>query len=231
MRFFCCKAMFEILYEDDDIVAVNKASGLYVHQSPGHEEASLSDLLAKTRPQMRNVGSDGRPGVVHRLDAETSGVIVFAKTSFAYSKLRHDFEKHNGIVKKYLAVVHGSMKPSRGFIDLPIGKRSDKKRMRIGGKDAKRAFTRWEVLGRSGGVSLVEFTIETGRTHQIRVHSAHLGFPIVGDKLYGNLLKDKKMRKLVTRQLLHAVSLTICHPRTSKIMEFLAPPPHDIIFV
>jgi 23S rRNA-/tRNA-specific pseudouridylate synthase len=103
--------------------------------------------------------------------------------------------------------------------------------MRIGGKDAKRAFTRWEVLGRSGGVSLVEFTIETGRTHQIRVHSAHLGFPIVGDKLYGNLLKDKKMRKLVTRQLLHAVSLTICHPRTSKIMEFLAPPPHDIIFV
>lgn len=220
----------EILYDDDDIVVVNKPAGVYVHPSPGHEKGTLSDELVRLVPQMRTVGSVERPGVVHRLDAETSGVMVFAKTRLAYLKLREAFESHTKIKKTYLAILHGSPKPSHGTLETTIGRKPwDAKRMSVDGQDGKRAVTHWTVLGKRGALSIVEFVIETGRTHQIRVHAAHLGHPIVGDSLYGDAARDRHLRPRPTRQLLHAVQLEFPHPKTGEMLCIAAEPPGDMI--
>ncbi len=205
----------EILFEDNDILVVNKAAGIFVHKAPGHEEESLADILAKKRPSMKEVGSVERPGVVHRLDAETSGVMVFAKTKPAYYELREQFERHDTITKTYLAIVHGVISPKRGTCTEPI--------------KGKSAVTHWEVLQKAGNVSMVEFKIETGRMHQIRIHAAFLGHPIVGDKTYGDKTKDGYLRPRPKRQLLHAVELTFLHPITRKKLTFAAPPPGDML--
>lgn len=215
----------EILYDDADIVVVVKPTGVPVHPSPGHEKGALTDALVRLFPEMRTVGSVERPGVVHRLDVETSGVMVFAKTQRAYLSLRRAFESHQDVRKTYLAVVHGSPKKKKGTIDTLLGKRADKKRMKVvePGCEGLRAITHWEVLGHHNGVALVEFTIETGRTHQIRVHAAHLGCPILGDRLYG--IADR-----VPRMLLHAVQLEFTHPITGKRLKFAAEPPAEIVY-
>ena len=221
----------EIIYDDDDIVVVNKPAGIYVHPSPGHEKGTLSEELTRRFPQMRDVGSRERPGVVHRLDAETSGVIVFAKTRRAYLKLREAFESHKDVRKTYLAVLHGAPKPAAGTLDTTIGRKPwDAKRMAVDAQDGKRAITHWTVLEKRGGLAIVEFVIETGRMHQIRVHAAHLGHPIVGDSLYGDQTKDRHLPFKVNRQLLHAVQLELNHPVTGRPMCFAARPPSDIIF-
>ncbi len=220
-----------ILFEDNEILVVNKPAGIYVHPSPGHEEGALTDLLLAHCPSMASVGSRTRPGVVHRLDAETSGVMVFAKTQRAYHALRAAFESHTQIKKTYLAVVLGAPKSKTGTLETTIGKKPwDPRRMAVNVPDGRRAVTHWTVLARRGGVSLVEFRIETGRTHQIRVHAAHLGCPIVGDALYGDASKDRRLRIKPTRQLLHAVELTFAHPLTNKPLTFAAEPPSDIIY-
>ena len=220
----------EILYDDYDIAVVNKPAGVYVHPSPGHENGALSDELVRLFPEMRDVGSVERPGVVHRLDAETSGVMVFAKTRRAYVKLREAFESHSKVRKTYLAVLHGAPKPPQGTLVTMIGRKPwDAKRMAVDVPDGKRAVTHWTVLGKRNGLAIVEFVIETGRTHQIRVHAAHLGHPIVGDPLYGDAVRDRRLKPRPTRQLLHAVQLEFPHPVTGEMMCFAAEPPSDML--
>jgi 23S rRNA pseudouridine1911/1915/1917 synthase len=221
----------DVIFEDNDIVVVNKPAGMIIHRAPGHTDGALADILAADRPEMRNVGSVERPGVVHRLDRDTSGVVVFAKTRQAYLALRREFEAHANVKKVYLAVLHGAISPRKGTINLPIGRKSwDSKRMEVDGIDAKNAVTHWDTIGRQGSISLTEFTIETGRMHQIRVHASHLGHPIAGDELYGDAIKDRRMAMPPKRQLLHAVSLEFQHPITGKTEKFLAEPPADIIY-
>ena len=208
----------EIIYDDDDIVVVDKPSGMIVHRAPGRSEPVLADELARRFPQMKGVGSAERPGVVHRLDVETSGVMVFAKSRRAYLALRRQFESHRDVRKTYLAVLHGAPKEKSGTIDAPVG------------RDQLSAVTHWTVLGRHGGISLVEFRIETGRMHQIRIHAAALGCPVVGDRTYGSAEKDRRLRRRPARQLLHAVELSFLHPVTHERVTFAAPPPADIVY-
>lgn len=220
----------EILFEDSDILVVDKPAGMFVHPSPGHACGTLTDALLRRCPALAGVGGRDRPGVVHRLDAETSGVMVLAKTPRAYRALRAAFESHAAVRKTYLAVLHGAPKAKTGTVDAPIGKKPwDPKRMAVV-PDGKRAVSHWTVLGRKGGLALVEFVIETGRTHQIRVHAAHLGHPVVGDALYGDREKDARLRHRPGRQLLHAVELAFPHPVTGAPLVFAAPPPPDIVY-
>ena len=208
----------DIIYEDEAIAVVDKPSGVIVHPAPGHETGALTDALVRRFPGMARVGSAERPGVVHRLDIETSGVMVFAKTQSAYLDLRRQFESHRTVGKTYLAVVHGSPRPKSGTIDEPVG------------RERQSAVTHWETLGRHDGISLVEFKIDTGRMHQIRIHAASLGCPIVGDRLYGSAEKDRRMRRRPSRLLLHAVELSFLHPVTHRRVTFAAPPPNDIVY-
>ena len=226
----------EIVYDDADIVVVNKPAGMIVHPAPGHETGALTDVLVKMFPQMAGVGSDERPGIVHRLDRETSGIMVCAKTQRAYLKLRQDFESHGTINKTYLAVLHGAPKPAEGTISTFIGRKAwDSKRMASyarenAPRDAKPAISHWTVLNRQGPLALVEFRIETGRTHQIRVHAAELGHPVVGDTLYGDAAKDSHLAMKPARHLLHAVGISFKHPVTGRQLEFFAEPPPDIVY-
>ncbi len=219
------------LFEDSEILVVDKPAKMYVHPSPGHETGTLTDALVAHCPSMAMVGSRERPGVVHRLDAETSGVMVFAKTERAYTALRQAFESHTQVKKIYLAVLHGAPKTKTGTLETLIGKKPwDPRRMAANVPGGRRARTHWTVLARRGPVALVEFRIETGRTHQIRVHAAHLGCPLVGDTLYGDAAKDRRLRVKPTRQLLHAVELFFPHPMTGKRLSFAAEPPSDLVY-
>ena len=221
----------EFIFEDDAILVVGKPSGMIVHPAPGHETGALTEIALARCPQMATVGSRSRPGVVHRLDVETSGVMVLAKTQRAYLALRKAFESHRDIVKTYLAVLHGAPKPARGELRTLIGRKGwDAHRMAVTDRDGLLAVTRWEVLKRSGPLALVEFVIETGRTHQIRVHAAHLGHPIAGDALYGDPARDRAMAVKPKRLLLHAVQLEFPHPITGRRMRFAAEPPPEIVF-
>ena len=208
----------DIIYEDAAIAVVDKPAGVIVHRAPGHDGESLADALARRFPQMARVGSAERPGVVHRLDLETSGVMAFAKTQRAYIDLRRQFESHETVEKTYLAVVHGRPRTKTGTIDTPVG------------RDRLSAVTHWTTLGSHDGISLVEFKIDTGRMHQIRIHAAELGCPIVGDRTYGSREKDRHLRRRPARQLLHAVELSFLHPLTHRRVTFAAPPPADIVY-
>ena len=208
----------DILFEDADILVVDKPAGRIVHPAPGHEAGSLTEELVRRCPSMAGVGSRERPGVVHRLDRETSGVMVFAKTQKAYLSLRRQFESHATIGKKYLAVLHGAPRERKGTLDGPVG------------REHLRAITHWEVLAKRGPLALVEFVIETGRMHQIRIHAAELGHPVVGDRLYGDAAKDLRLRVRPKRHLLHAVELSFLHPTTGKRVTFAAPPPPDLVY-
>ena len=208
----------DVIYEDEAIAVVDKPAGAIVHPAPGHETGALTDELVRRFPQMARVGSAERPGVVHRLDIETSGVMVFAKTQSAYLDLRRQFESHETVEKTYLAVVHGRPRPKSGTIDEPIG------------RDRLSAVSHWTTLGSHDGISLVEFKIDTGRMHQIRIHAAAIGCPIVGDRTYGSAEKDRHLRNRPARQLLHAVELSFLHPVTHRRVTFAAEPPEDIVY-
>ena len=207
-----------VLFEDADIIVVDKPAGRIVHPAPGHETGSLTEELVKRCPGMAGVGSAERPGVVHRLDRDTSGVMVFAKTQAAYLDLRRQFESHETVEKKYLAILHGAPKARKGTLDGPVG------------RERLRAITHWEVLAKHGPVALVAFTIETGRMHQIRIHAAELGHPVVGDRTYGDAEKDRRLRVKPKRHLLHAVELSFLHPTTKRRVTFVAPPPSDLVY-
>ncbi|MBR4654788.1 MAG: RluA family pseudouridine synthase [Kiritimatiellae bacterium] len=221
----------DILFEDADILAVYKPAGMIVHPAPGHTSGTLVNALLAHCPSIAGVGSVERPGIVHRLDRETSGVMVVAKTGRAYRRLRQMFEAHDSIRKTYLAVLHGAPSPREGTLETLIGRRRwDAKRMAVVERNGQRAVTHWQTLSRRHSLALVEFTIDTGRMHQIRVHAAHLGHPIVGDPLYGDAAADRRLAHPPRRPLLHAVQLCLPHPITGETMTFTAEPPPDLVY-
>lgn len=221
----------DIVYEDDDIIVINKMPGMVVHPAPGHFTGTLVNALLHHCPNLSGIGGVARPGIVHRLDQDTSGLIVVAKSQKAMDGLVKAFASHKAIEKTYLAVCHGRPRLDAGRIENLIGRHPvDRKRMAIVEKNGKAAITNWKVLSKNIAqpISIIECRIETGRTHQIRVHTASLGTPVIGDKVYGKSALDKRLDPIPARQMLHAWKLKLYHPVTSKIMEFTAPIPTDM---
>lgn len=205
----------DIIYEDDDIVVVNKAQGMVVHPAPGNYTGTLVNALLYHCKNLSSINGVIRPGIVHRIDKDTSGVLVIAKNDEAHTFLSEQLKDHS-MKREYYALIEGRLKNDRGTIDKPLG-RSKKDRLKIGiVEGGKRAVTHYEVIERYNGYTLIKCVLETGRTHQIRVHMASIGFPLVGDPLYG----FKRQKFKVEGQVLHAKTLGFIHPRTKKYMEF-----------
>ena len=224
----------DVVYEDADMLVVNKAPGMVVHPAPGHFTGTLVNALLHHCPDLSGIGGVARPGIVHRLDQDTSGLIVVAKSQRAMDSLVKAFASHTAIEKTYIAICHGRPRLESGRIENLIGRHPvDRKRMAIVQRNGKNAITNWRVLttpqdtARSG-VSCLECKIETGRTHQIRVHTASLGCPVRGDKQYGKSALDKRLTPVPLRQMLHAWRLTLWHPVESRKMTFTAPLPDDM---
>ena len=218
----------EVLYEDADVIVINKPPGLVVHPAAGHREHTLVNaLLHHCRGHLSGIGGVERPGIVHRLDGDTSGCIVAAKRDAAHNALQEQF-KARTVAKQYLALVWGVPRRQRGFIEGAIARiASDSKKMRVVSHGGREALTEFEVVKTYGDVSLMRCTLHTGRTHQIRVHLAAMGHPIVGDRVYGGVRKHP-LSKQAGRQMLHAQILAFDHPRTNKRLEFTAPLPQDM---
>ena len=217
----------DVVYEDDDIVVVNKPAGLVVHPAPGHYTGTLVNALLHHCPNLAGIGGVARPGIVHRLDQDTSGLIIVAKSQPAMDGLVKAFASHVNVEKTYLAICHGRPSLDAGRIENLIGRHPvDRKRMAIVERNGKRAVTNWQVV-RGGRISLIRCVIETGRTHQIRVHMASLGCPVIGDKVYGKSALDKQLDPVPVRQMLHAWRLTLWHPVKNEKMSFEAPLPPD----
>lgn len=220
----------DIVFEDEDMVVVDKAPGMVVHPAPGHFTGTLVNALLHHCPNLSGIGGVARPGIVHRLDQDTSGLIVVAKSQAAMDGLVQAFSSHRNIEKTYLAVCHGRPRLDAGRIENLIGRHPvDRKRMAIVGKNGKVAITNWRVFDCSRPQSTaVECKIETGRTHQIRVHMASLGCPVIGDKVYGKSALDKKLDPVPMRQMLHAWKLKLWHPVKRVEVAFEAPVPEDM---
>jgi len=223
-----------ILYEDHDIVAINKQPGLVVHPAPGHGSGTLVNALLHHCPDLGAIGAEIRPGIVHRLDKDTTGTLVVAKNAAALEHLAAQF-KNRSVQKDYLALVHGEMTSDSGAIQLPVGRHPvDRKRMTTRSRKGREAETVWRVARRLCGFTLLELRLKTGRTHQIRVHCAAIQRPIVGDPVYGRqkaAANDPEIQLLlapVRRQMLHAWRLEIDHPRTGERMAFESPLPEDL---
>ncbi|MBO6166789.1 MAG: RluA family pseudouridine synthase [Kiritimatiellae bacterium] len=219
-----------IVYEDDDVIVVDKPAGLVVHPAPGHATGTLVNALLAHCPEIAGLGCRERPGIVHRLDQDTSGLIVVAKTEKAMRGLVKAFSSHEHVVKKYLALCHGRPALDAGHIENLVGRHPvDRKRQAVVERNGKVAITDWKVekFIKKLGISLVECTIATGRTHQIRVHMASLGCPVIGDKTYGKSARDKALSPYPARQMLHAWHLELWHPVRSERLSFTAPPPPD----
>ena len=218
-----------VVFEDDDMVVVDKPPGMVVHPAPGHFTGTLVNALLAHCPNLSGIGGVARPGIVHRLDQDTSGLIVVAKTQAAMDSLARAFASHKNVEKTYLAVVHGHPRLESGRIENFIGRHPvDRKRMAILEKGGKLAKTNWRVLFAGDVVSVVECGIETGRTHQIRVHMASLGCPVIGDGTYGKGALDRRLDPVPPRQMLHAWKLRLWHPVKGVEMSFEAPPPADM---
>jgi len=225
----------DIVFEDEDMVVVNKAPGMVVHPAPGHFTGTLVNALLHHCPDLGGIGGVARPGIVHRLDQDTSGLIVVAKSQKAMESLVRAFASHVHVEKTYLAIVHGRPRLDSGRMENMIGRHPvDRKRMAVVEKNGKLAITNWRVAGGDcgragrGGISTVVCRIETGRTHQIRVHMASLGCPVVGDKVYGKPALDKRLDPVPQRQMLHAWRLSLWHPTKGVKMDFAAPVPDDM---
>lgn len=220
----------DVVFEDEDMVVVDKAPGMVVHPAPGHFTGTLVNALLHHCPNLSGIGGVARPGIVHRLDQDTSGLIVVAKSQAAMDGLVQAFSSHRNIEKTYLAICHGRPRLDSGRIENLIGRHPvDRKRMAIVGKNGKVAITNWRVFDCSRSQSTaVECKIETGRTHQIRVHMASLGCPVIGDKVYGKSALDKKLDPVPMRQMLHAWKLKLWHPVKRVEVAFEAPVPEDL---
>lgn len=218
-----------VVYEDDDLLVVDKTPGMVVHPAPGHFTGTLVNALLYHCPNLSGIGGVARPGIVHRLDQETSGLIVVAKSQAAMDGLVRAFASHKNVEKTYLAIVHGRPQLDQGRIENLIGRHPvDRKRMAIVERNGKTAITNWCVLERGAAVSSVACRIETGRTHQIRVHMASLHCPVIGDKVYGKGALDRKLEPVPARQMLHAWKLALWHPVKSEKVSFEAPIPADM---
>lgn len=217
-----------IIFEDDDLIVLNKVPGMVVHPAPGHFTGTLVNALLHHCPNLSGIGGVARPGIVHRLDQETSGLLVVAKTQAAMDGLVKAFASHKSIEKTYLAIVHARPRLDSGRIENLIGRHPvDRKKMAIVEKNGKLAITNWKIASQTSRISIVECRIETGRTHQIRVHMASLGCPVIGDKVYGKSALDKQLDPVPMRQMLHAWKLTLYHPVKNEKMTFEAPLPPD----
>ncbi len=213
----------EILYEDTDLIVVNKPRGMVVHPAPGSTRGTLVNALLHHCRDLSGINGVMRPGIVHRIDKDTSGILVVAKTDRAHQELAVQFKDHT-ICRRYQALVHGQIEETAGRVEAPIGRDpSDRKRMAVNLEHGKEAATEYRVLERFPGYSLVELTLETGRTHQIRVHMKMLGFPLVGDDKY----HGRKNPFGVRGQMLHAGFLGFVHPVTGESMEFSCEPPEE----
>ena len=213
----------DVVYEDADVIVVNKPSGMVVHPAPGHPDGTLVNaLLYHCAGTLSGVGGALRPGIVHRIDRDTSGLIIAAKNDAAHQYLSAQLADHT-LARTYECIVVGSLREDRGTVDAPIARHpADRKRMAVvaGGREA---VTHWEVIARYPGYTHVRCRLETGRTHQIRVHMAYIGHPILGDTVYG----AKKEVPGLTGQCLHAVGLRFLHPRTHEVMELSCPLPEE----
>ena len=211
----------DIIYEDDDMLVINKEKGIVVHPGNGNPDGTLANaVMAKCKGSLSGIGGKIRPGIVHRIDKDTSGLIIVAKNDTAHINLSKQIQDRK-VKKTYIALVRGVIKENEATINMPIGRSSkDRKKMAVT-KDGKEAITHFKVLKRYNGFTLLEVKIETGRTHQIRVHLSEIGYPIVGDEVYSN----GKNPFGVKGQMLHAEKLELKHPRTGKDLTFEAPVP------
>jgi 23S rRNA pseudouridine1911/1915/1917 synthase len=231
----------DILFEDDHVIVLNKQPGLVVHPAPGHFSGTLVNGLLYRYPDLEGIGLERRPGIVHRLDKDTSGALVVAKNGFALNSLAQQF-KARRVDKTYLALVYGRMGSEGGEIRLPVGRHPvDRKKMSVHSRRGRAAETRWHVQERLEGLTLVQIDLKTGRTHQIRVHLAAMHHPVVGDPVY---CPQKSVRRYLTgvglsnrlvllvagvkRQMLHAWRLAFDHPRTGERIGITAPMPDDM---
>lgn len=216
----------DILYEDDELIIINKPAGLVVHPAPGHPDGTLVNAILAHCPNLPGIGGIQRPGIVHRLDKDTTGAIAIAKTDLAYQHLQAQLQAKTAR-REYLGLIYGVPKTETGSIDLPIGRNpQDRKRMAIvsiedGGRNA---VTNWRVKERFGNYTLIHFQLETGRTHQIRVHSAKMGHPLVGDPIYSS---GHSLGVNLPGQALHAWKLQLQHPVAGNLVEVTAPLPRS----
>ena len=210
----------DVVYEDGDVIVVNKPVGMVVHPAPGHPNGTLVNaLLYHCGRSLSGVGGALRPGIVHRIDRDTGGLIIAAKNDAAHLALSSQLQDHT-LARTYEALVTGNLREDRGTVDAPIGRHhADRKKMAVTDRGGRAAVTHWEVLERFQGFTHVRCRLETGRTHQIRVHMAHLGHPICGDTVYG----ARKPVPGLTGQCLHAVGLRFIHPRTGEAVELSCP--------
>ncbi|WP_404799809.1 RluA family pseudouridine synthase [Anabaenopsis elenkinii] len=214
----------DILYEDDQLLILNKPAGLVVHPAPGHPDGTLVNALLAHCPHLPGIGGVQRPGIVHRLDKDTTGAIAIAKTDIAYHSLQAQLQAKTAR-RSYLGVVYGAPKTADGMIDLPIGRHpQDRKKMAVvpTEKGGRSAITHWQIAERLGNYTLIHFQLETGRTHQIRVHSAQIGHPIVGDPVYGS---GRSLGVNLPGQALHAWRLKLQHPVSQEWISVTATPP------
>lgn len=218
----------DILYEDEHLIIINKPAGLVVHPAPGHETGTLVNALLDHCHHLAGIGGVQRPGIVHRLDKDTTGAIVVAKTDYAHQHLQEQI-KAKKARREYWGIVYGSPQSDRATINLPIGRHPvDRKKMAVVPveKGGREAVTYCQVLERLSNYTLMEFLLETGRTHQIRVHCNHLGHPIVGDPIYSS---GRSVRVNLSGQALHARKLNLIHPVSGQAIEAIAPLPADFI--
>lgn len=214
----------DVVYEDDDLLVVNKPKDMVVHPAAGHEDGTLVNaLLHHCGDSLSGINGEKRPGIVHRIDKDTTGLLIVAKNDFAHQKLSDQLKDHT-LCRTYECIVRGGFREDSGTVDAPIGRHpTDRKRMAVTTKNSREAVTHWRVLGRYGQYTHLECRLETGRTHQIRVHMAHIGHPIAGDPLYG----VKKPELGLHSQCLHARELTFVHPRTGEKITVICDLPEE----
>lgn len=224
-----------ILYEDDDLLVINKPAGMVVHPAPGHYEGTLVNALLHHCQTLSGIGGERRPGIVHRLDKDTSGVLIVAKHDRSHRDLSTQL-KNRHIRREYLAFIRGHMASAQGTIDAPIGRHPQHRtKMAVVAHDGRVARTHYQSLATWGPVSLLKLSLETGRTHQIRVHLQHVNHPVIGDPLYGvsdwRLSRYPRLERLLRtfpRQALHAKRIHFQHPGSGAWLTFSAPPPDDM---
>lgn len=213
----------DVYFEDKDVIVINKERGMVVHPAPGHPSGTLVNALMYHCQDLSGINGELRPGIVHRIDKDTSGLIMAAKNDKAHASLAAQLKEHS-VTRKYFALVHGNLSHDQGTVDAPIGRDPhDRKMYTVIDRNSKEAVTHFQVVERFGDYTLLELKLETGRTHQIRVHMKFIGHPIVGDPLYGRS-KGVKMNG----QALHAAVLGFVHPSSEQYLEFTAPLPDDM---